>query len=274
MRRSLIAIASAFAALASVGVASASAATYTVKVTPANLAPGGHWYTADTRPPGTGTFVDGPATPPYGQGSFELNTPLGPLTAPGAAKVQLFTDLFDGLALRYVDGVGYSTYRHAESIGFPAGVNTINMRVDLDGNGTADAYIVYEPYQDQGNGAVLSGVWQNWDAYRGGAARWWVSNAEPACTQATPCPWSVIVGLHPNATVREGAGCGTGAAPKSPCPGSFGVNQGSNNPGIISNADGLYLSVYNQKLVFDFERKGRRGGGDGDGRGGGGGRDD
>ena len=44
------------------GVIAASAATTTVKVTAADL--GNHWFPADTRPPGTGTFEFGPATPP------------------------------------------------------------------------------------------------------------------------------------------------------------------------------------------------------------------
>ena len=65
------------------GVATASAATEVV--TPADLA-GGDWYTADTRPPGTGTFENGPLTPPLGTGSFELKTITDP------EKVQLFTD--------------------------------------------------------------------------------------------------------------------------------------------------------------------------------------
>jgi hypothetical protein len=265
LRRALIAVALAAVGVLCAGAGSASAATYVVRVTDANLAPGGHWFRADTRPPGTGTFVDGPATPPRGRGSFELNTPLGPVASPGAAKVQLLTDLFDRLPLRYIDGIGYSTYKHVTA-GFPQGVNAINIRTDLDGNGTADAYLVYEPYEDPGSGqVVLPNVWQNWDAHRAGTAQWWISG-NATCTQAVPCPWAAIVTLYPNATIREGASCGPGSAPKTPCPGSFGVNQGSGNPDVKSNADALYLEGFGQKLVFDFEQRG--------GRGGGGGRDD
>jgi hypothetical protein len=243
VRRSLTALAVVAAGMLCIGAVSASAATYTVKVTESDVSPAGHWSRADTRPPGTGTFVAGPATPPIGQGSFELNTPLGPVIKPGAAKVQLLTDLFDRLPLRYVDGVGYSTFRHGDSTGFIAGDAALNIRVDLDGNGTTDAYMVYEPYQDFGNAAVLSDVWQSWDSYRGGTARWWISRGSPTCSQATPCTWSAIVALHPNATIREG----------TDFQGSFGVNQGSNNPGVVSNADALYLSVFGQKVVFAFE---------------------
>jgi len=229
-------------------VATASAADTTATVTPANLLPGGHWYPADTRAPGTGTFENGPATPPLGTGSFELRTATAP------EKVQLFNDLYNATALATVDGIGYSSYRDPASSGDPAVLAALNIRVDLDGGGTPDAYMVFEPYQDQGTAAVLTGAWQNWDAYRGGAAKWWVSgNAVPACGQATPCAWSTIVGLFPNATVREGTSCGPGAAPVSPCPGSLGVNQGSGNPGTVSNADALYVSVGGNKTTFNFE---------------------
>src|SRR3954451_2804565 len=102
MQKMLLAAALAISALLLGSVAGASAATTTTTVTPANLAPGGHWYTSDTRPPGTGTFEQGPATPPAGTGSFELRTP------DSAAKVQLFTDLYDGTRFADVDGIGYS----------------------------------------------------------------------------------------------------------------------------------------------------------------------
>jgi hypothetical protein len=246
MQKLLLAAALAISALLLGSVAGASAATTTTTVTPANLAPGGHWYTSDTRPPGTGTFEQGPATPPAGTGSFELRTP------DSTAKVQLFTDLYDGTRLADVDGIGYSTYRDAESTGFDAGVAALNLRVDLTGDGNPDAYMVYEPYQDQGNAAVQTGVWQDWDAYSGGSARWWINTGAAGCGQNSPCTWSTIVAAFPNATIEEGTNCGPGGV-KAPCPGSLGVNQGSGNSGIVSNADALYVSVSGQQTTFDLE---------------------
>jgi hypothetical protein len=245
MRKLLLASMLATAALG-IGAGSAAAATTQV-VTAANLAPGGHWYTSDTRPPGTGTFENGPATPPAGTGSFELNTP------DGTAKVQLFTDLYDGTRLDAIDGIGYSTYRDPSSTGFVAGVAALNLRVDLTGDGNPDAYMVYEPYQDQGNAAVQTGVWQNWDAYNGGTAKWWISTGAGGCGQATPCTWNTIVATFPNAAIEEGVNCGPGGV-KVPCPGSLGLNQGSGNPGIISNGDAIYVSVNGAKTTFDLER--------------------
>jgi hypothetical protein len=246
MRKLLLAVAVAGAVSMFGAAATASAATVTVSEADVG---GGDWFTADTRSPGTGVFEGGPATPPAGVGSFELRTPTSP------AKVQLFTDLYAGTALADIDGIGYSTYRDPSSTGFVAGVVGLNIRVDLDGNGSSDAYMVYEPYQDLGNAAVLTGVWQDWDAYRSGAAKWWINTGAPGCGQATPCTWSAIVSAFPNATVREGTSCGPGASPVSPCPGSLGVNQGSSNPGVVSNADALYVSVDGSSTTYDFESR-------------------
>jgi hypothetical protein len=226
------------------GVATATAATTTVVVTPADM--GTTWFPADTRPPGTGTFENGPSTPPLGTGSFELQTITNP------EKVQLFTNQYNGTRLADIDGIGYSTYRDPASTGFEAGVAALNLRVDTDNNGSPDAYMVFEPYQDQGNAAVQTGVWQSWDAYRGGAAKWWLNTGAGGCGQATPCTWSQIVALFPNATVREAPNCGPGGV-TAPCPGSLGANQGSFNSGIISNVDALYVSVSGSKTVYDFE---------------------
>jgi hypothetical protein len=208
---------------------------------------GSTWFAADTRPFGTGTFENGPATPPYGTGSFELRTMTG-----NTDKVQLFTNLYASTPLASIQGIGYSTYRDPASTGFIAGVSAINIRVDLDNNSTADAYMVYEPYQDQGNAAVLTGVWQSWDAYAGGNAKWWLNTGAGGCGQNTPCTWNQILTAFPNATVREAPNCGP-AGVVVPCPGSLGVNQGSFNAGILSNADGLYVTIGGNQTIYNFE---------------------
>lgn len=229
------------------GITVNQASAQPVTVTPSDVnASGGDWFTADTRAPGSGVFEVGPSTPPLGIGSFQLTTQTNP------EKVQLFTNLYAGTPLASISGIGYETYRDPSSTGFIAGAPALNIRVDLDNNGTADAYMVYEPYQDQGNAAVLTGQWQSWDAYRGGAARWWLNTGAGGCGQATPCTWSAIVAAFPNAKVKEGVNCGPGSV-TTPCPGSLGVNQGSFNSGTVTNADALYVSVGAQTTTFDFE---------------------
>jgi hypothetical protein len=240
MKRLLLAAALATGALMTGGVASAGADT-TVTVTPADL--GTSWFPSDTRAPGTGNFVNGPATPPEGQGSFELNTPTA------TSKVQLFTNQYDGVKLADIDGIGYSTYNTTAGVAMAA----INLRVDFTGDGQPDAYVVYEPYQDEGNGALQQNVWQDWDAYKGGSAKWWINTGGGiGCGQSTPCTWDTIVTAYPNATIEEGPNCGPGGA-VAPCPGSLGLNQGSGNAGALSYADALYVSVGGSKTTYNFE---------------------
>ena len=64
------------------------------------------------------------------------------------------------------------------------------------------------------------------------------------CGQATPCTWRQIVAAFPAAKVREATNFR----------GSFGVNQGSFNAGIVANADALYLSLEGDRTAFDFEK--------------------
>ncbi len=213
----------------------AQAATTTEVVTPASLAPGGHWFSADTRPPGTGTFEAGPAAPPLGAGSFEARTP------DTTAKVQLLTNRHDGVRLDAITGLGYATYRDALSTGFEGAVPAINLLVDLDDDGTFDTTMVYEPYF-QSVPAVATGVWQSWDAYAG---RWWFSRSATlgrcAPGYSSLCSWSEIVGAYPNARILTGG------------PGSFGLNQGSFNAGTVANADALSITVVGNKTVYDLE---------------------
>ena len=224
-------------AVAIPAIGAASAADTTEVVAPADLG-GGDWFTADTRPPGTGTFENGPATPPAGTGSFELRTP------DSTAKVQLLTDRYDGVALADLTRLEYSTYRDPSSTGFVSGVAALNLRVDTNDDGLPDAYFVYEPYQSEGNAAVQTGVWQNWDAIEGGSALWWVNTGGPAtCGQSNPCTWTQLLATYPGATIQEGTNF----------PGSLGFNQGSFNAGIVSNADRLVVGVDGNTTTYDFE---------------------
>jgi hypothetical protein len=250
MKRILVLV--ALSLFAAVGLAGTAAAA-TVRVSDGT--PG--WTRGDTRPPGIGVFQPGPPTPPAGIGSFRLTTPTP------TAKVQLMTTWYTGMRISAIQGIGYWTYRYLAPPASPA-LPALNLRVDLNGDGVADRYMVYEPYQDQGNAAVQDLVWQRWDAYRGGAAIWWLSGTGP-CDQGHPCTWNQILALYPNATLREGPLSATAL------PGTLGVNQGSNNAGLDAAADALWLTIGGFTITHDFEPVG---GGTGGGGGGGGDDDD
>ena len=111
------------------------------------------------------------------------------------------------------------------------------MNIQVDVNGAAPGgftTLVFEPVYNAGQGAVINGEWQDWDAYAGGTAIWWSSNPIPgAPNRDTFVSWSTITALNPDAVIIGG----------------YGVNQGSGNPALITNVDGLTLN----DTTYDFE---------------------
>jgi len=162
-----------------------------------------------------GSFVVGPSVPPLGTGSYEMATGPGgsgpPLPGGDSAglggKTWMGTEQFNGTLLSAITAFGYSTYIQASPGGNTITV-AINMYVDLDGNGTRDTTLVFEPYYStvasggtQPNLAV--GAWQTWDAIQGGAAKWWYTASFGALTNPFNDfqPLSYYVGLFPNAKI-------------------------------------------------------------------------
>lgn len=246
MRRALPLPIAAVALIASVGLATpASAATITSTV----YADSAGWHTADTRPDGTLQFVADGGTP-YGDGALQMSTPTS------ASKTQFFTSAHDGTLLSEITAIGYSTYRTAPTTG-PA-LPALNIRLDRDGDGDVDAYLVYEPYQDTafyGNDAVVSGEWQTWDAWHGGDSVWW-SGQIPGCGQATPCTIDSLIAAYPDAQIKEDpTSLRSGSTPvDADFNGSFGVNQGSGNAGLVAAVDGVSIATTDGvDVVYDFE---------------------
>lgn len=196
-----------------------------------NTAPAAPWvlYTRATTP-GTGTFVAGPDTPPEGEGSVQLATALA------SDKVWLFNHEQAGTRLADVAGMGYSTYRSAGSAQQVAALN-----VEVDVNGAAPGgytVLVFEPVYNAVQGAVTSGEWQHWDAFRSGGAVWWSSQPIPgAPDRGTLLSWSGIVAANPDAVIIGG----------------FGVNQGSGNPGLTTAVDALRFESTTRSTTWNFE---------------------
>ncbi|MBK8267071.1 MAG: HYR domain-containing protein [Planctomycetes bacterium] len=149
-----------------------------------------------------GNLVTGPAAPPLGVGSFQM------ITGPGAGsggKIWLATGNFNGVSLADVTALSYSTYVSTASLA-PVHISiAINLYVDLDGNGTRDTTLVFEPVYVVGTqGPVVQGVWQNWDALDGPG--WWYTTSGAFGAQL-PSPGgeykalSHYIGLFPNARI-------------------------------------------------------------------------
>lgn len=71
----------------------------------------------------------------------------------------------------------------------------LNIQVDINGAAPGGfTTLVFEPVYNTGQGAVVSGQWQTWDAYMGGSAIWWSSNPiNVAPTRDDFVTWQSIV---------------------------------------------------------------------------------
>jgi hypothetical protein len=229
-------VAALAAVTAGLGTASAASAATTMTVGESsvtrqaeNTPPTDNWvlYTRVGTPPTAGAFVDGPATPPAGTGSLQLTT----LT--GGEKVYLFNYDHVGTRLADVDDISYSTYRQA---GSAQQVAALNLQIDFNGDAPGGfSTLVFEPVYNTDQGPVVSGEWQNWVA--DGSGIWWSTQPiNGQCAGATSTcdkTWSEIVANNPDATILGGVG----------------VNQGSGNPGLISNVDAFTFD----ETTYDFE---------------------
>ncbi|WP_412067940.1 hypothetical protein [Rubrivirga sp. IMCC43871] len=207
---------------------------------PESTPPTNNWVLYTRTPASVGTFVSGPASPPAGIGSFHMETPTG------GDKLYLFNYDHIGLRTADIDGVSYSTYRSSASGGSGIVVPSINLEIDRGRTGEGYAVLVYEPYYNASTqGPVADDVWQDWDAYDGGAGRWWATRDLDLDNNGTfECPrqscffeWGDFAAGYPDATVL----------------GAFGVNQGSGNPVTDAFADALALSWTGGAVTYDFE---------------------
>jgi hypothetical protein len=142
---------------------------------------------------GTGAhgFVSGPAVPPAGTGSVELQA----VTANGGEYY--YTQQFAGMRLDTLKGLQYSTY-------ITAGVNAPAFDFDVDANLASPASVyqgrlVFTPGLLPG--AVVPGIWQTWDA---STQKGWFATRAPinaTCPQSAPCTLAQILAVYPNAGV-------------------------------------------------------------------------
>ena len=198
-------------------------AANTVVVTPSNVQ---GWSTADTRLGGAVSFV-ADSTAPAGSGALQLTT-----DATTFAKAQYLHAASDPLA-KVTD---FSYYTKQNSAPFSGADPSYQIPVHLTGT-SGFTTLVFEPYQNPLEGAVIPGVWQKWDVANG---LFW-SSRTVACSNGT------VVGTP------GGPASYTLSQIESLCPSAvtlgFGVNIGSNNPSYNVETD---LVTYNG-TAYDFE---------------------
>jgi hypothetical protein len=121
-------------------------------------------YVTDRDLQTTQAYVAGPSPAPNGRGSLRMT--LSDDSNPNRIE-QFRTAAYDGMLLRDIRGLSYSTYESAD----PGNGNLqqpvyLFLRIDNDHDGSWDDVLFYYP----GNNApVANGAWQTWDAANG---RW------------------------------------------------------------------------------------------------------
>ena len=204
---------------------------------PENTPPTNDWVFFNRTPASLGIFRNGPGTPPAGTGSFETSTPTG------GDKGTLFNYDHTGTALSSINQISYATYRAANPSDMNAQLPSLNLQIDINGgalNPGEFSTLVFEPIYNTSLGPIMDDTWQTWNAYNGGAGRWWGTGPVGAagCDPSEPlCTWSDILALFPNATIVGG----------------FGVNQGSGNPALTASSDALAIGYGTFCVTYDFE---------------------
>ncbi|MEM9773871.1 MAG: ExeM/NucH family extracellular endonuclease, partial [Chloroflexota bacterium] len=191
---------------------------------------------------GSFDFVDGPDTPPVGDGSFKFTLD----DATGGVLVG--TQVFAGTRLDEMLDLEYSTYNSANGNNLVAPALQFNIDYDLTDSETDtwQGRLVFEPYLDPNN-TIVDGTWQTWDPLAG---NWWstgtpiigdVAQAQ-ACMQSSPCDWATVLATYPDAGIQAGILSG------------LLIKAGSTWPaGYMSHVDGFKIQIGANATTYDFE---------------------
>jgi len=206
-----------------------------------------------------GTFVGGPGTPPLGVGSYRMTTGAGnsgPDLPQGGAgtggKTWLTTQQYDNTPLANITDLSYSTY--VASAASPSIAISLQLQVDLDGNGTRDATMVFEPVYSPDQGTITPGVWQNWNALSG---KWWFpgntftnSPGFAFCPNNCFVPFSSVIAAYPNAKIVTWYPLADGYGVQF-----VGGQNSAGNPWINfdGNVDNFRISVNTTNTTYDFD---------------------
>ncbi|RWZ78555.1 MAG: hypothetical protein EOT05_02285 [Candidatus Microsaccharimonas sossegonensis] len=193
-------------------------------------------YPADTRANGRVSFVSDPSAP-GANGALSMKTDAAPVS--GQDKAQYMKYFTTPVSLSSITGeLSYDTKQNSAS--FVAGDPSYQIPVYLNANGTPGtnfATIVYEPYVDQGNAAIVNGVWQHWSIDQT-TSKFYVTRSVTSSTG------SVVA--------SQGSNTYTLAQLKTYFPYAqvlgYGLNVGSNNPGYDTEADNFTFNG----TTYDF----------------------
>lgn len=207
--------------------ASLSVQAAVVVITPAHFAP---WQSGPLISPcgfvsGSTMFVNGPATPPLGTGSFEFDIP------PLSPHVFIHNSAINGVPLGNITALRYSTYVTASSL--PNIAPRMILTID-----TQDPMMPFDQIEfiPASQGPVTTGVWQQWNA---GAGVWHSLFAFPA-----PPPFTLAsyLAAHPGARIMS-----------LPSPGGLAVIAGCDGSTQQASIDAVTFAISGASTTYDFE---------------------
>jgi hypothetical protein len=132
-----------------------------------------------------GSFVNGPATAPLGDGSAQVSALAG-------YNVALATNAFNGTALADIAKLSYATY--LTSAAANAGYS-LAFDVTTGGSNPVTGLLTYTPTES-------TGAWQSWNAATSSAAAWSFDSGSLGCTTGSPCTWSNLLSKYPNMAIN------------------------------------------------------------------------
>ena len=196
-------------------------------------------------------LVNGPSIPPAGKGSLKFNVPAGGLFWPGDF-VRFRNGQYSGTSLSSLTELSYETYVEARDT--IADIHFLVVLVDINGDGTAEHNLVFDPrYQNPGfikgsmpdQGITKEQTWQQWDALHGG----WFFGGETVTDPDHSGPFFTLaeyLSLYPNATIRNDAAKGGPAIRLS----AGGVVF---KPNFYGSIDYFKIGVNGKTTSYDFE---------------------
>jgi hypothetical protein len=142
------------------------------------------------------TFVNGPGSPPVGDGSARFQT-----GTPGETSfAHLRTGTFAGKRLADLNTLNYATYsasvEHCQDPEQEAPY--LILRINFSGGTAVEDIILFEPHNQ---GPLACGTWQTWSAASPSALYWSAISGDPNTTFTL----SSYLTLHPDATLVNAA---------------------------------------------------------------------
>lgn len=196
-------------------------------------------------------FVNGPDSPPLGTGSLKFYVPAGGIFWPGDF-VRFRNGQYNGTKFSSLTELSYDTYIEARDT--IADINFMVVLSDINGDGTAEHNLVFDPRYQNPNfirstmpnqGFSQIHQWQQWDALHGG----WFFGGETSTDPDHNGPFFTLaeyLAQYPDATIRN-----------DPAKGGPAIRLTAGGvvfkPNFYGSIDNFKIGINGIATIYDFE---------------------